>query len=131
MGACFQHSIVDAKRDETLTTIDDGQLGPASSPVSGSILTVTISDGFGKLVPPRLGRRSTADLMKSINAGSAASAPVSPNCLLSSNTIKTAQTRFGVKPTNQPSREVPVLPATAIFLKMPLARRAVPRLITS
>ena len=50
--------------------------------------------GAGSTMPPSSGRKSTAAFMNSAQTGSAASAPVNPNCLLSSNPIQTAQTRF-------------------------------------
>src|SRR5437660_3491129 len=69
--------------------------------------------------------------MNSAQMGSADAAPVKPNCDPSSNPTQTTQTRLGVKPANQPSRDVPVLPAT-LYLK-PRARigAPVPRFTTS
>src|SRR5712691_8465210 len=62
--------------------------------------------------PVHSGWLVSATLMKSDQIGSAEAAPVKPNCDPSSNPTQTTQTRLGVKPANQPSRDVPVLPAT-------------------
>src|SRR6185369_12296168 len=73
----------------------------------------------------------SAALMKSPQIGKADAAPVSPSCDPSSNPTQTTQTKSGVNPANQPSRDVPVLPAT-LYLN-PRARKGapVPRFTTS
>src|ERR1051325_3025227 len=86
--------------------------------------------------PFHSGCAARAEVIKSAQMGSAESAPVKPNCELSSKPTQTTQTMFGVKPANQPSREVPVFPATptlpgTFFKPHELNFAAVPRLTTS
>src|SRR2546430_15040487 len=69
--------------------------------------------------------------MKSDQIGRAEAAPVKPNCDPSSNPTQTTQTRFGVKPANQPSRDVPVLPPTLNLKPRARSGAPVPRLTTS
>src|SRR5213593_966123 len=69
--------------------------------------------------------------MKSAQIGSADAAPVKPNCEPSSKPTQTTQTRFGVYPANQPSREVPVFPATLNLNPRARIGAAVPRFTTS
>src|SRR5437867_8111709 len=69
--------------------------------------------------------------MKSAQIGSADAAPVKPNCEPSSKPTQTTQTRFGVYPANQPSRDVPVLPATLNLNPRARIGAAVPRFTTS
>src|SRR5260370_41980228 len=73
----------------------------------------------------------SATLIKSDQIGSADAAPVNPNCDPSSNPTQTTQTRLGVKPANQASRDLPVLPATLNLKPRARIGAPVPRLTTS
>ena len=81
-----------------------------------------------------VGRPAVAFAMKSAQIGAAVLPPVSPrpSFFMSSKPTQTAQSRSGVKPTNQASRwplDVPVLPAAG-RRRRPAAARAVPSSIT-
>ena len=69
--------------------------------------------------------------MKSAQMGAAVTPPARPKSRLSSNPIQITQTRLEVKPANQPSREVPVLPAAGSEKPRARTPAAVPRLSTS
>src|SRR5438128_2483010 len=107
-----------------------GSSAEAGAPVFGLISTCSIPAGICQS-PCHSGCSPNATPMKSVHIGSAEFAPVSPSCDPSSNPTHTTQTRFGVQPANQPSREVPVLPATLPLKPRALTGAAVPRLTTS
>src|SRR5258705_10785188 len=88
--------------------------GTEGSPVFGFISTCAKPGGISQS-PSHSGCSVNATCIKSDQIGSAEFAPVKPNCEPSSKPTQTAQTRLGVNPANQPSREVPVLPATFAF----------------
>src|SRR5215472_1795818 len=98
-----------------------GQESVAMDPVVGSTSALTIpSGGFGKPSPPSSGLSASACFIKLVQIGNADFAPSSPSSELSSNPTQTTHNRFGVYPANQPSRDVPVLPAAVAV--NPIAR---------
>src|SRR5580765_740423 len=102
----------------------------AIAPVAGSMSLSCTPEGICQS-PVHSGCVVNAALMKSAQIGSADAAPVNPNCDPSSNPTQTTQTKSGVYPTNQPSRDVPVLPATLYLNPRARIGAAVPRLTTS
>src|SRR5437870_8983894 len=69
--------------------------------------------------------------MNSVQIGRADLAPSSFSSLLSSKPTQTTHKSWEVNPANQPSREVPVLPAAGALKPRPRTPAAVPLLITS
>src|SRR5439155_4069709 len=103
----------------------------ASSPLSGSIVTDAIPAGRMNGCGSRYPELATARFMNSAQIGAAAAAPDNPSSRLSSKPTQTAQTRFDVNPANQPSWEVPVLPAAGAVNPCARTPAPVPRLMTS
>src|ERR1700722_16625962 len=90
---------------------DCGQVELASSPVFGSIISGMRPGGGWKFSFILYCGKPVARFMNSAQTGAAEALPERPRSRLSSNPIQTTQSRFEVKPANQPSREVPVFPA--------------------
>src|ERR1700683_366175 len=110
---------------------DCGQLELASSPDFGSIISaITPGGGSNSSVILYCGR-ATERFMNSGQMGAADALPERPRSRLSSNPTQTTQSKFEVNPANQPSRDVPVLPAASAVKPMERTVTPVPRLITS
>src|SRR5580704_3476460 len=88
-----------------------GHAAVASCPDAGSIWTPTTPAGAANSLTFRYSRCSWARFINSAHTGSAECAPSRLSSRLSSNPTHTTQISFDVKPANQPSCEVPVLPA--------------------
>ena len=83
-----------------------------------SVVAIDVHEGdaVGHLERARSGGRQSALIMKLVQMGSAACAPLRPSAWLSSKPTQTTVSSSGVKPTNQASRRslvVPVLPAAS------------------
>src|ERR1700677_1898315 len=103
----------------------------ASWPLCGSIVTCKTPSGWSKSTGFLYSGSVTARFMNSAQIGAAEALPERPRSRLSSNPTHTTQSRFDVKPANQPSRDVPVFPAAIGVNPIERTVTPVPRLITS
>src|SRR5580658_1927786 len=108
-----------------------GQEEFASWPDFGSIISAITPGGGSKSAVFLYCGRATARFMNSAQMGAADALPERPRSRLSSKPTHTTQSRFEVNPANQPSREVPVLPAASAVKPMERTLTPVPRLMTS
>src|SRR5271156_3382590 len=129
--ACWPHTSVGSLPAMKYSWTDCGQLELAKSPVFGSIISAITPGGGSKSSVILYCGRAVARFMNSAQTGAADALPERPRSRLSSNPTQTTQSRFEVNPANQPSREVPVLPAAVGVKPKERTVTPVPRLMTS